>query len=90
MCLKLRTVTASNNRDHALQSLHYCLFAPHICGVFLRAHPVRGESHIQRKANGEVATSCIITTNIQKTLESTNARLYVATRYKISQPKVQP
>jgi len=34
--------------------------------------------------------SCIITTNIQKTLESPNARLYVAKRYKISQPKVQP
>jgi len=25
-------------------------------GVVLRAHPVRGESHIQRNANGEVAT----------------------------------
>jgi len=25
-------------------------------GVILRAHPVRGESHIQRNANGEVAT----------------------------------
>ena len=25
-------------------------------GVVLRAHPVRGESHIQRDANGEVAT----------------------------------
>jgi len=24
--------------------------------VVLRAHPVRGESHIQRNANGEVAT----------------------------------
>ena len=26
-------------------------------GVVLRAHPVRGESHIQRNVNGEVATS---------------------------------
>jgi len=25
-------------------------------GVVLRAHPVRGELHIQRNANGEVAT----------------------------------
>ena len=25
-------------------------------GVILRAHPVRGESHIQRNATGEVAT----------------------------------
>jgi len=25
-------------------------------GVVLRAHPVRGEWHIQRNANGEVAT----------------------------------
>jgi len=24
-------------------------------GVIFRAHPVRGESHIQRNANGEVA-----------------------------------
>ena len=46
MCAKLRTVAASNNRDHAPQSLYYCLFAPHISGVVLRAHPARGESHI--------------------------------------------
>jgi len=26
-------------------------------GVILHAHPVRGESHIQRNANGEVATT---------------------------------
>jgi len=26
-------------------------------GVVLRAHPVRGESHIQTNANGEVATN---------------------------------
>ena len=49
-------MAASNNTDHAPQSLYYCLFAPHICGVVVRAHPVRGESHIQRNANGEVAT----------------------------------
>jgi len=34
--------------------------------------------------------SCIITTNIQKTLESTNARSYVAKTYKILHQKMQP
>jgi len=29
---------------------------PHIRGVVLRAHRVRGELHIQRNATGEVAT----------------------------------
>ena len=52
MCAKLRSVAPSNNRDHALQSLYYCLFAPHIYIIFLRPHPVRGESHIQRNATG--------------------------------------
>ena len=38
--------------------LYYCLFAPHVyMGVILRAHPVRGESHIQCNASGEVATT---------------------------------
>jgi len=32
------------------------LFAPHIYGVVLRAHAVRGEPRIQRNAGGEVAT----------------------------------
>jgi len=33
------------------------MFAPHIyIGVILRAHPIRGESHIHRNVNGEVAT----------------------------------
>ena len=31
-CAKLHTVAASNNRDHALRSLYYCLFAPLIYG----------------------------------------------------------
>jgi len=31
-CAKLHTVAASNNRDHAPQSLYYCLFAPRIYG----------------------------------------------------------
>jgi len=46
MCANFRTVATSNNRDHQTRSLYYCLFAPHIYGVFLHAHPVRGESHI--------------------------------------------
>jgi len=29
MCAELRTVAASNNRDHPTRSLFYCLFAPH-------------------------------------------------------------
>ena len=51
MCAKLRTLAASNNRDHAPQSLCYCLFAPHThIVVVLRAHHVRGESHIEGNA----------------------------------------
>ena len=46
-----------NNRVHMPWSLYYCLFAPYIyMGVVLRTYPVRGESHIQRNASGEVAT----------------------------------
>jgi len=44
------------NRNHAPVSLYYCLFAPRIYIVVLRVQPVRGESHNQRNANGEVAT----------------------------------
>ena len=44
-----------------LWSLYYCLFMPHIyMGIVLRAHPVRGESHIQRNAKGEVATTSLL------------------------------
>jgi len=46
MCAKLRTVAASNNRNHAPWSLCYCLFTPHIYGVVLRVHSVHGEPHI--------------------------------------------
>jgi len=80
MCSKLRTAAASNNGDHASQSLcvrqsscsivhtlisaelsrrnlsYYCLLAPLIYIFVLLAHPVRGESHNQRNATGEVAT----------------------------------
>jgi len=33
---------------------------PVTCGVILHAHPVRGESHIQRNANREVAVVVIV------------------------------
>ena len=56
MCAKLHAAAASNNRAHTPQSLYHCLFAPPMYGVILRAHPVSGESHIQRNATGEVAT----------------------------------
>jgi len=56
MCAKLRTAAASNNSDHARNLSYYCLLAPRIYIVILRAHPVRGESHNQRNATGEVAT----------------------------------
>ena len=57
MCAKLRTVAASNSRDHPTRSLYYCLFAPHTYLFVLRAHPVRDESYNQRNSTGEVATT---------------------------------
>jgi len=62
MCAKLHTVAASNNRDHPTRSLYYCLFAPHMYGIVLRAHSVRGEPPIQRNASGEFATMSLPTT----------------------------
>jgi len=35
---------------------YYCLLPPRIYIFVLSAHPVRGESHNQRNATGEVAT----------------------------------
>jgi len=57
MCAKLHTVAASNTRDHTTRSLYYCLFAPHIRSIVLRAHSVHGEPHIQRNVSREVATT---------------------------------
>ena len=57
MCAKLRTVAASNNRDHA-RNLSTIACSRYIYyGVILHAHPVRGESHNQRNTTGEVATA---------------------------------
>jgi len=47
-------------RDATPQSLYYCLFAPHIPGVFLGAHPFRGEPHILRNITREVATIALL------------------------------
>jgi len=53
-CAKLHTVAASNKITRGDHSLITCSCHIYI-GVHLHAHPVRGESHIQRNANGEVA-----------------------------------
>jgi len=45
-------VAASNNRDHSFFACSLDIYM----GAMLSAHPVHGESHIQRKANREVAT----------------------------------
>jgi len=55
MCAKLRTVAASNTRDHARNLSYYSFLALQYNGVILHAHPVRGESHNQRNATREVA-----------------------------------
>jgi len=55
MCAKLRTVAASNNIDHA-RNLSIACSSYIYNGVILHAHPVRGESHNQCNATGEVAT----------------------------------
>jgi len=54
-CAKFHTVAESNNRDHVPRSL-LLVRTTYICRVILRAHPLRGESHIQRNAIREVAT----------------------------------
>jgi len=49
-------------------------------GVILRAHPVRGESHIQRNDNGEVAT---VHSESGQNLQHRNVIVTVSTRFKI-------
>jgi len=51
-----KALHCGNNRVHMPWSLYYCLLAPCIYIVVLRAHPVRGELHNQRNIIGEVAT----------------------------------
>ena len=47
--------------------------ATYMYGVVLHAHPVRGESHIQRNATGEVATTAIKGSNNLKPCKQSNA-----------------
>ena len=54
---KLRTVAASNDRDHAPRSLYYCLFAPRIYSVFFANTTFVVNRAFQRNASGVVATS---------------------------------
>jgi len=61
-------------------SLYYCLFEPHILymSVVLCAHPVCGESHIQRNANTEVATIlslCVLTNKINQPIQLISQKL---------------
>ena len=58
MRAKLRTVAASNNRDHA-RNLSIACSRYIYYGVIVHAHPVRGESHNQRNTTGEVATQSL-------------------------------
>ena len=55
-CAQSFALAASNNRDHAPQSIYYWLCMPHMYIIAFRAHPVHGESHIQPNATGEFAT----------------------------------
>ena len=118
MRAKLRTVAASNNRDHASRSLfayashyvqsftsqyrqsfHVAISLIIACsryiynGVILHAHPVRGESHNQRNATGEVATvlsasNCISIGHIQWQLVTFgHLLLYLYETHKFSDSK---
>jgi len=52
MCAKLRTMAASNNRDHVPQSLTIACLRYIYNGIILHTHPVHGESHKQRHRRG--------------------------------------
>jgi len=47
-------------------------------GVVLRAHPIRGESHTQRNANGEVATIVRINA-VSSFVKLSNQKIYRCT-----------
>jgi len=60
LIIMFNRLRGSIGRYYTLQSLYYCLFAPHIyMGVVLCTYPVCGELHFQRNANQEVATRAI-------------------------------
>ena len=46
-----------SQRLHATITLLLLVHATYMYGVVLHAHPIRGESHIQRNTTGEVATT---------------------------------
>ena len=52
--LRQQATIEITRRDHSIIACSYHIYM----GVVLRAYPVRGESHIQRNASGEVATPC--------------------------------
>ena len=57
MCAKLRTVAASNNRDHARNLSYYCLLALHILWCYSsRTTHSWWITHNQRNTTREVAT----------------------------------
>jgi len=58
-------------------------------GVILRAHPVRGESYIQRNANGEVAKCCYILLVITNSTNGAAERSCTANNASNSWPKNQ-
>jgi len=72
MCAKLRTVAASNNRNGASQSLLLLLARSRYVynGIFLHAHPVRGESHNQLNAKAEAATRLSVCYNKELFIKS--------------------
>jgi len=53
----------SIGRDFTPQSLYYCLFTPHINGCYFSHTSHSWWSHIEHKANGEVATLSLIEKN---------------------------
>jgi len=56
-CAKLHAVAASNNGNHPTRSFFVACSRRLYMGVVRCAHPVRGESHVQRNTDGEVATT---------------------------------
>ena len=60
ICVKLRTVAASNNRVHMPWSLYYCLFVPHIWMVLLFTHIPFVVNHTINATPPERLQQCIL------------------------------
>jgi len=70
---KLRTVAASNNREITRRDHSFVACSRHIhMGAILHAHPVRGESCIQCRADRDAAT----THSLETTIAFTSGSLY--------------